>query len=157
MGELSHLDDDGAVHMIDVSGKPMTQRTAHARATIALASDTSGRLFSGDLPKGDALATVRIAAIQGVKRTSELIPLCHPLAVSSVTVEVVANDGGAQIDVIVGTNDRTGVEMEAMTGASVGALTLYDMVKGIDRGAEVTSVRLISKSGGRSGEWRREP
>jgi cyclic pyranopterin phosphate synthase len=117
---------------------------------------TSDKLFGGDLPKGDALATVRIAAIQATKRTSDLIPLCHPLPIDGVDVAVNRCAEGATITVAVTVTARTGVEMEAMTGAAIGALALYDMVKGIDRSASVTEVALLAKSGGRSGEWRRE-
>ena len=117
--------------------------------------ETSEKLFSDRLEKGDALATVRLAAIQATKRTSDLIPLCHPLPIDRVTVEIEAVESGARIEVLVGVEAKTGVEMEAMTGAAVGALTLYDMIKGIDRSACVETVRLLSKSGGKSGEWRR--
>jgi len=156
MDELNHLNKDGHVRMVDVGDKPITQRTAIAIATLDMAPATIRRLFAGDLPKGDALATVRIAAIQAAKRTSELIPLCHPLPITSVDVEVTETDTGASIRVSVSVNDRTGVEMEAMTAAAVGALTMYDMIKGIDRGARISSVEVVSKAGGRSGEWRRE-
>ena len=155
MNDLSHLDDDGNVHMVDVGDKAVTSRTATARAVVELRSETVAALFGGDLPKGDALATVRIAAIQGVKRTSDLIPLCHPLPVDGIDVAVEETDEGAEIIVTVRVAARTGVEMEAMTGASVGALTLYDMVKGVDRGARITQIELVTKAGGRSGDWRR--
>lgn len=153
---MNHLDDEGNVHMVDVGGKDVTRREATAVASVHMASETAARLFASDLPKGDALATVRIAAIQGAKKTSDLVPLCHPLVIDRVDVMVEAADHGADITVTVGTSGRTGVEMEAMTGASIGALTLYDMVKGIDRAAYVGSVSLIAKSGGRSGTWARD-
>ncbi len=156
MSEMNHLTEDGTVRMVDVGGKAVTHRRAVAAADVAMSAATADRLFSGDLPKGDALATVRIAAIQATKRTPELIPLCHPLQISAVDVEVERSDDGALITVAVELDGKTGVEMEAMTGAAVGALAMYDMIKGIDRSAEVTSVRLISKSGGASGEWHRE-
>jgi len=155
MDELNHLDEHGHVRMVDVGKKPVTQRTASALATLDMAPATKGRLFAGDLPKGDALATVRIAAIQAAKRTSDLIPLCHPLPISSVDVVVTETESGAAIRVSVSVNDRTGVEMEAMTAAAVGALTMYDMIKGIDRGARISSVEVVSKAGGRSGAWER--
>jgi cyclic pyranopterin phosphate synthase len=155
MSDLTHLTDDGDVHMVDVGSKPETDRVAVAEASVALAQETADKLFGGDLPKGDALAAVRIAAIAGTKRTPDLIPLCHPIALTAVEVVVERTGSGARIEVTARTTGRTGVEMEAMTGASVGALTLYDMVKGIDRGAEIGPVRLLAKSGGRSGEWRR--
>jgi len=156
MDELNHLDEHGHVRMVDVGDKPVTQRTAIAVATLDMAASTIARLFAGDLPKGDALATVRIAAIQAAKRTSDLIPLCHPLPISSVDVEITETGSGAAIRVGVSVNGRTGVEMEAMTAAAVGALTMYDMVKGIDRGARISSVEVTSKAGGRSGAWERE-
>lgn len=153
--EFTHLDEQGHVHMVDVGGKPVTQRTAVAEAFVRMAEPTRARLFAGDLPKGDALAAARVAGIMGAKRTAELIPLCHPISITSVGVEVSRHDEGARIEAVVRTQDRTGVEMEAMTAVSVAALTIYDMVKGVDRGAQLTDVRLVSKSGGRSGEWRR--
>jgi len=156
MDDLNHLDEHGHVRMVDVGDKPVTQRTATAVATLDMAASTTMRLFSGDLPKGDALATVRIAAIQAAKRTSDLIPLCHPLPISAVDVEIAETESGAAIRVSVSVNDRTGVEMEAMTAAAVGALTMYDMIKGIDRGASISCVEVVAKAGGRSGVWERE-
>lgn len=155
MTDMNHLDERGNVHMVDVGGKAVTDRVAVAVATVEMAANTRHRLFSDDLPKGDALATARIAAIGGAKRTSDLIPLCHPLAISGVTVRIDQVPVGATITVSVSVTARTGVEMEAMTAASVGALALYDMVKGIDRDARIASVELLAKSGGRSGEWQR--
>jgi cyclic pyranopterin monophosphate synthase len=156
MDELNHLDEHGHVRMVNVGDKPVTKRVATAVATLDMAPATATRLFAGDLPKGDALATVRIAAIQAAKRTSDLIPLCHPLPISSVDVEISQTETGAAIRVSVSVSDRTGVEMEAMTAAAVGGLTMYDMIKGIDRGARISSVEVISKAGGRSGAWERE-
>ena len=156
MSELNHLDDEGNVHMVDVGSKAQTVRVAVAESSVAMDAATADRLFGGSLEKGDALATVRIAAIQATKLTPLLIPLCHPLALDRVEVLIERTDHGARIEVLCGVDARTGVEMEAMTGAAVGALTLYDMIKGIDRGASIASVRLLSKSGGRSGEWTRE-
>lgn len=155
MSDLNHLDDRGNVHMVDVGAKPVTTRVAVAEAFVEMASETTDRLFSDELDKGDALATIRIAAIQATKRVPDLIPLCHPLPLERVEVSVERTDLGARIEVLVGVQARTGVEMEAMTGASIGALALYDMIKGIDRGASVKNVRLLKKSGGRSGEWER--
>jgi cyclic pyranopterin phosphate synthase len=156
MSEMNHLTEDGTVRMVDVGAKAVTHRRAVAVAGVAMSEATTDRLFSGDLPKGDALATVRIAAIQATKRTPDLIPLCHPLQISAVDVTVERSDAGATITVAVELDGKTGVEMEAMTGAAVGALTMYDMIKGIDRSAEVAFVRLLAKSGGASGEWNRE-
>jgi cyclic pyranopterin monophosphate synthase len=151
--ELSHLDADGNVHMVDVGAKEPTARVAVAEASVAMSRGTRERLFSGDLPKGDALATVRIAAIQGAKRTPELVPLAHPLPIESVSVDVEPTEEGARITVTASVTAKTGVEMEAMTGAAVGAIALYDMIKGVDRNAEITSVRLLEKHGGTSGDW----
>lgn len=155
MSDLNHLDEEGNVHMVDVGAKPATERVAVAQAFVAMDSSTADKLFGGELEKGDALATVRIAAIQGAKQTPSLIPLCHPIALDRVDVEIVRTASGARIEVLAAVTARTGVEMEAMTGAAVGALTAYDMIKGIDRGAAIESVKLLSKSGGKSGEWTR--
>jgi cyclic pyranopterin phosphate synthase len=156
MSDFNHLDEHGRVHMIDVGEKNASLRVAVAEGFVAMSAATADKLFAGTLAKGDALATVRIAAIQATKQTPTLIPLCHPLSLDRVEVLVERVDDGARIEVLCGVNARTGVEMEAMTGAAVGALTLYDMIKGIDRGATIESVRLLSKSGGKSGEWTRE-
>ena len=155
MNDLTHLDDQGRARMIDVGGKDLTDREAVAEAMVVMAAATKEALFGGGLPKGDAPAVARIAAITGAKRTSELIPLCHPIALTAVEADVESIDRGARVVVTVRTTGRTGVEMEAMTGAALGAVTLYDMIKGVDRGAEIGPVRLLAKSGGRSGEWRR--
>ena len=152
---LTHLDEDGQAHMVDVGDKDTTQRTAIAEAVVAMTDATADLLFSGQLPKGDAIAVARVAGIQGAKATPQLIPLCHPLPVSSVNVDIQRTDEGARITVTVRVTAQTGVEMEAMTGASVAALTLYDMIKGVERGAEITRVQLVSKAGGKSGDWHR--
>lgn len=152
---MSHLDDEGRVHMVDVGDKPVTRRRAVAEAIIAISPEVKQMLFDGELPKGDALAVTRVAAIMGAKQTSGLIPLCHPIGLDSVDVSIAAVDVGARIEVVCEVEARTGVEMEAMTGASVGALALYDMIKGLDRGAVVGPIRLLAKSGGRSGDWTR--
>lgn len=156
MTEMNHLDEHGNVHMIDVGHKDSTARVAVAEAKVSMQPETADKLFSGDLKKGDALATVRIAAIQATKKTPDLIPLCHPLPIDRVKVNVERIDTGARIEVLVGVEAKTGVEMEAMTGAAVGGLAMYDMIKGIDRSAAIDSVRLLSKTGGASGEWRRD-
>lgn len=155
MDGLSHVDDEGRARMIDVGGKPATDRQATAEAFVTLSGATRRALFSGDLPKGEARAVARVAAIQAVKRTADLIPLCHPIPVTGVDVDVAEVPDGARIEVTVRTTAPTGVEMEAMTGAAIGAVTIYDMVKGLDRGAEIGPIRLLTKSGGRSGEWAR--
>ncbi len=141
--------------MVDVGGKATTVRVAVAESFVSMTPETSRKLFADELEKGDALATVRIAAIQATKRTPDLIPLCHPLSIDRVTVAIESTESGARIEVLVGVEARTGVEMEAMTGAAIGALALYDMIKGIDRSATVETVRLLSKSGGKSGDWQR--
>jgi cyclic pyranopterin phosphate synthase len=144
--------------MVDVGDKPSTERRAVARAVVRVSLETARSVAAGDAPKGDVLGVARIAGIQAAKRTSELIPLCHPLALSFVGVEGSVDQSAGEIVLIAEarTTGPTGVEMEALTAASVAALTVYDMVKGIQRGAEITSVVLLEKSGGRSGEWRRD-
>ncbi|MGH8957405.1 MAG: cyclic pyranopterin monophosphate synthase MoaC [Acidimicrobiia bacterium] len=152
---LPHLTPAGDAHMVDVSDKEVTVRSASAEAIVVLAEETAEALFGGTLPKGDALAAIRLAGIMASKRTAELIPLCHPLPIDSVEVSVSRVDEGARIYAQVTTTGRTGVEMEAMTAVSIAALTLYDMVKGIERGVEIRVVRLLRKAGGRSGTWER--
>jgi cyclic pyranopterin phosphate synthase len=141
--------------MVDVSAKEPSRRIAIAEALISMSPSTRAALFGGSLPKGDALAVVRLAAIMASKKTAELIPLCHPLPIDSIDVDIEETGEGARIVATVATTGRTGVEMEALTGVSVGALTLYDMVKGVERGVEIGPVRLLKKSGGRSGIWER--
>jgi cyclic pyranopterin monophosphate synthase len=155
--ELTHLDESGRARMVDVGEKPATERRAVARAIVRVSSDTARRVHAGDAPKGDVLGVARIAGIQAAKRTADLIPLCHPLGVSFVGVEGVvdADAGTITLTAEARTTGPTGVEMEAMTAASVAALTVYDMVKGIERGAEIGEIVLLEKSGGRSGHWRR--
>ena len=155
---LTHLDESGQARMVDVSDKAPTDRRAVATATVLVSPSTAASVKRGDTPKGEVLGTARIAGIQAAKRTSELIPLCHPLALSYVGVEADVDVDGGQITLSAEarTTGPTGVEMEALTAATVAALTVYDMVKGIERGAQITQVVLLEKSGGRSGEWRRE-
>lgn len=155
MSELTHLDDEGRARMVDVGGKAATQRVATAEAHIAMSEDARVALFAGRLPKGDALAVARVAAIQGAKQTSQLVPLCHPLGIDAIAVEIDETPGGARVEVTVEIHAKTGVEMEAITGAAIGAVTVYDMVKAIDRGAVIGPIQLLSKSGGKSGDWRR--
>jgi cyclic pyranopterin phosphate synthase len=152
---MSHLDEQGQARMVDVGGKTPTDRVAVAESFVALEEGTRAAFFGGHLPKGDAVAVARVAAIQAVKQTSALIPLCHPLDISSVTVDIGEAGDGVRIVVTVSTTGRTGVEMEALTGAAVGALTVYDMVKGIERGAVIGPVQLLSKTGGVRGDWAR--
>lgn len=156
--QLSHLDEAGQARMVDVSAKAATDRRAVARATVEVSPETVRVVQRGDAPKGEVLGTARIAGIQAGKRTAELIPLCHPLPLSYVGVDAAldAEHGLVTLTAEARTTGQTGVEMEALTAAAVAALTVYDMVKGIDRGARITEVVLLEKSGGRSGEWRRE-
>lgn len=153
--ELTHLDDEGRAQMVDVGRKAETSRVAVAEARVAMSVQTRDMVFDGTLPKGDAVAVARVAGIMAAKKTSELIPLCHPLRLSYVTVEIDPDESGARIVATAETVDRTGVEMEAMVAASTAALTVYDMVKGVERAVEVAGVRLLHKSGGKSGEWNR--
>jgi cyclic pyranopterin phosphate synthase len=143
--------------MVDVTGKDVTAREAVASGFVRMAPSTREAITEGRLQKGDALETARIAGIMAAKKTSDLIPLCHPISVGAVDVAFDERDDGIGIVASVRTNERTGVEMEALTAVSVAALTIYDMVKGVERGVEVTDVRLLRKSGGRSGEWQRKP
>ncbi|HET9721178.1 MAG TPA: cyclic pyranopterin monophosphate synthase MoaC [Solirubrobacteraceae bacterium] len=154
---LTHLDESGRARMVDVAGKPATDRRAIARAVVRVSPETAARVATGDAPKGDVLGVARIAGIQAAKRTSELIPLCHPLSLSYVGVDgrIDAERGEIELLAEARTTGSTGVEMEALTAASVAALTVYDMLKGIERGAEIAQVALVEKAGGRSGHWRR--
>ncbi|HZN88769.1 MAG TPA: cyclic pyranopterin monophosphate synthase MoaC [Thermoleophilaceae bacterium] len=153
--ELTHTDEAGNARMVDVGGKPVTERRALARARVRMAPETAAAVRRGDAPKGDVVGTARIAGIQAAKRTAELIPLCHPLPLSFVDVRIdVGEQGVVEIEAEARTSAQTGVEMEAMTAASVAALTIYDMVKGIERGVEIAEVVLLEKSGGRH-DWSR--
>lgn len=153
---LTHLDDQGHAHMVDVTAKEVTQRSATASGQVVLSAAAVEALRSGNVPKGDALATARIAGIMGAKKTPELVPLCHPLMVSGVQVECEVVDAGVAITATVRTAERTGVEMEALTAVSVAALTVVDMVKAIDKTAVIGQIQVEAKSGGRSGDWRRD-
>ena len=152
-GRLTHVRADGSAHMVDVSGKEVTARQASAAGRVLLSATAVSALRSGDVPKGDALAVARIAAIQAVKRTPELVPLAHPVAVHAVAVDLAVADDGVDIVATVRTADRTGIEMEALTAVCVGALALVDMVKAVDKHARITDIRVTAKSGGRSGDW----
>ena len=154
---LTHLDDTGAARMVDVSAKPVTQRVATAEAWVRMQPATLSTIVSGNTPKGDVFAVARIAGIQAAKRTDELIPLCHGLPLEAVEIDIEPYGADAvRIRATCRVAARTGVEMEALTAASIAALTIYDMCKAVDRGIEMTGVRLISKSGGRSGDWSAE-
>ncbi len=152
---FTHLDEDGKARMVDVGGKDVTRRRAVARATVRMEAATAEALSAGTVPKGDVLAVARVAGIQAAKRTSELVPLCHPLMLSSVTVDLVVGDDRVEVEAAAETVDRTGVEMEALTACAVAALTVYDMCKALDRSMVVEGLGLWEKSGGRSGDWKR--
>lgn len=153
---LTHLNERGEAHMVDVSQKGVTERTASAEGFVSMLPETLALIQSGDAKKGDVLATARIAGIMAAKRTHELIPLCHPLALSQVTVDFEASSEPAGISVraTVKVSDKTGVEMEALTAVSVACLTIYDMVKAVDRGMSFSGIRLVEKTGGRSGHFK---
>lgn len=153
--KLTHLNEKGEAHIVDVGGKAVTARRAVAEARLEARPETVAAIMGGALKKGDALAVARIAGIMAAKKTAELIPLCHPIALNRVEVEIAGDGGEITILATAETDDRTGVEMEAMTAASVAALTLYDMAKGTDRAMRITNVELVEKSGGKSGSYRR--
>jgi cyclic pyranopterin monophosphate synthase len=153
--ELTHLGEAGQARMVDVSGKDVTARTARASGRVLLSAAAVEALRSGRVPKGDALAVARIAGIQGAKKTPDLIPLCHPIGLHGVTVDLTVTGEGVDITATARTADRTGVEMEALTSVSVAALALIDMIKAIDPAAVITDVRVDEKAGGKSGRWHR--
>ena len=155
---LTHLDDAGRAHIVDVSEKPVTAREATATSCVRMQGATLNAIVGGDTPKGDVLAVARVAGIQAAKKCSELIPLCHPLPLSSVKIDLLPDEGlpGVRIEAICKVTGQTGVEMEALTAASIAALTLYDMCKAMDRGMSIEQTQLVHKAGGASGEWQRE-
>jgi cyclic pyranopterin phosphate synthase len=150
---LTHVDEAGAARMVDVTAKPVTARVATAAGRVLVSPEVVGLLRGGGVPKGDAIAVARIAGITGAKRTPDLIPLCHPIALHGVTVDIEVTDEALEITATARTADRTGVEMEALTSVAVAGLTVIDMVKAVDPRATVTDVRLLTKSGGKSGDW----
>lgn len=152
---LSHVDETGAAHMVDVTPKEATKRTAVAAGALITTAEVVALIASGGLPKGDALATARVAGILAAKRTSDLIPLCHQLALTGVDVDFEIGDTDVAITATVRTTDRTGVEMEALTAVSLAALTLYDMIKAVDPAARIENVRVLRKEGGKTGTWTR--
>jgi cyclic pyranopterin phosphate synthase len=152
---LTHVDESGAARMVDVSGKDVTARTATASGRVLVSAEVVSLLRGAGVPKGDTLAVARLAGIMGAKQTPSLIPLCHPLALSAVSVDLVVGDGSVDITASVRTTDRTGVEMEALTAVSVAALTVVDMVKAVDKRTVITDIRVESKTGGKSGDWSR--
>ena len=154
-GRLTHTDESGHARMVDVSAKDVTVREARASGRVLLSADAIAALRAGQVPKGDALAVARIAGIQAAKRTPDLVPLCHPIAIHAVTVDLQVGDRAVEITATVRTADRTGVEMEALTSVTVAALALIDMVKAIDPAAVISDVRVDEKTGGKTGPWRR--
>jgi cyclic pyranopterin phosphate synthase len=157
MAKLTHFDDEGHAHMVDVGAKPESAREAVASGQVLVEAATLERIRAGTLEKGDVLGVARLAAIQGLKKTSELVPLCHPLRLTGVEVELSPAENPPRVDIRVTVRafDRTGVEMEALTGVAVAGLTIYDMCKAIDRGMRIGSIQLESKQGGKSGNWKR--
>jgi len=154
MSKLTHVDSEGAARMVDVSAKPDTVRRATASGRITMSREAAAAIREGSVKKGDVLAVARVAGIMAAKRTAELIPLCHPLPLAGVTLDLSVEEDGVTATAEVVTSHATGVEMEAMTAVSVALLTIYDMAKAIDRGMVIGAVRLLAKSGGRSGDWR---
>ena len=156
---LTHLDESGAANMVDVAEKPVTERIAVAEGAVIMAPATLAMIRAGDAKKGDVIGTARIAGIMAAKRTHELIPLCHAIALSAITIDIEPDDAlpGLRVRATAKVADRTGVEMEALTAVALACLTIYDMAKAADRGMEVTAIRLVEKRGGRSGTWRRAP
>jgi cyclic pyranopterin phosphate synthase len=155
VGGFSHLDDTGAARMVDVSGKEPTVRTATAEGRVDLSPECVALLRGEGLPKGDVVAVARVAGIMGAKRTPDLVPMCHPIAVHGVTVDLVVDDAGVAVTATVRTADRTGVEMEALTAVTVACLTVVDMTKAVDPRGTIRDVRVLAKTGGKTGEWRR--
>ncbi len=154
MNELTHLDEQGKARMVDVGGKAETRRVAIAEGRIAMSAEALAAIRDGAVPKGDVLAAARIAGIMAAKKTAELIPLCHPLALDAVTVDFEIETDAVRVNACASLTGRTGVEMEALTACSVALLTIYDMVKAIDKGMIISGLRLIEKRGGKSGNWR---
>lgn len=153
MSKLTHIDESGAARMVDVGGKTETARRAVAEGRIRMSADALTAVRDGDAPKGDVLAAARIAGIMAAKKTGELIPLCHPLALDAVTIEFAFEDDGVRVTATASLTGKTGVEMEAMTAVSVALLTIYDMAKALDKGMVIEGVRLLAKTGGKSGDW----
>ena len=153
MNELTHLDDNGQARMVDVGGKAETRRVAVASGFIAMSQAARDAISDGSIPKGDVLAAARIAGIMAAKKTAELIPLCHPLALDAVTVDFAIEETGVRVSASASLSGRTGVEMEAMTAVSVALLTIYDMAKALDKGMVIGEIMLIEKRGGKSGDW----
>lgn len=156
MAKLTHFDDSGAAHMVDVSEKPVTSRVAVAKGRVIMNAATRAMIEEGRAKKGDVLAVARLAGIMGAKKTSDLIPLCHPLAISKVSLDLEVTEAGVMIEATVKTTGQTGVEMEALTAVNVAALTVYDMVKAVDKTMQISDVRVVLKDGGKSGRFESE-
>ncbi len=158
MAKLTHLDEQGHARMVDVGGKDTTHRTATAKAEVLLSPETLAVVLDGGVPKGDVLAVARIAGIIGGKKTPDLIPLTHPIGIDSLTVEIIPDENlpGIHVEATATTTGKTGVEMEAMTAVSIAALTVYDMLKSLEKGIHITDIRLVHKAGGKSGEYHAE-
>ncbi len=156
MSRLTHLDEDGAAHMVDVSAKNVTTRQAIASGRITMSAEAREAIAQGLVKKGDVLAVARVAGIMGAKKTSDLIPLCHPLPLSSVAIDLQVDDQGVMATATARTNGQTGVEMEALTAVSTALLTVYDMAKAIDKSMIISDIRLMEKTGGKSGDWKRD-
>lgn len=154
-GDLTHLNERGEAHMVDVGDKAVTRRVAVAEGLVRMSPELVEKFFSGGLPKGDAVAVARVAGIMGAKRTPDLIPLCHPIPITAVDISLESAGHGVTITASVSTTSQTGVEMEALTAVSTAALAVYDMVKGLERGVTIETVRLLKKEGGRTGAWER--
>ena len=154
MTGLTHLNAEGAAHMVDVGAKAVTSRRAVATGFIAIAADALQAIREGSAKKGDVIAVARVAGIMAAKKTADLIPLCHPLPLTRVTLDLVLDDSGITATALTATDGKTGVEMEALTAVSVALLTIYDMAKAMDRGMTITGIRLLEKTGGKSGDWR---
>jgi cyclic pyranopterin phosphate synthase len=156
MTDLTHIRADGSAHMVDVSAKDSSTRRAVAQAVLITRTDVAAQVLTGELPKGEAIGTARIAGIMAAKQTSTLIPLCHPLPLTSITVDITGDGDSLTVIATVSTTSQTGVEMEALTAASVAALTLYDMIKAVDKLAVIGEIKVLAKSGGKSGDWTRD-
>lgn len=157
MSRLTHIDENGAAHMVDVSAKQTTSRQAVASGHVAMSAEARDAIAQGLVKKGDVLAVARVAGIMGAKKTSDLIPLCHPLPLSSVSIDLEIDESGITATATAKIAAQTGVEMEALTAVSVALLTIYDMAKALDKGMIISDIRLLEKTGGKSGDWRREP
>ncbi len=154
MSDLTHLDESGAAHMVDVGGKPVTAREAVATGRITMSAEAAAAIAAGSVKKGDVLAVARVAGIMAAKKTAELIPLCHPLPLTRVSIDLTPDETGITATATAATDGKTGIEMEALTAVSVALLTIYDMAKALDKAMTIGDIRLLSKTGGKSGDWK---